>query len=378
MRTYAWGTDVSGSGQGAGGVGGMLATYRTTGSTGFYYPTFDGNGNVSEYLNDYGGGVVAHYDYDPFGNDITVDAQRGSMHDDFFHRFSTKYRDAETGLYYYGYRYFDPLTGRWMSKDPIGEGGGTNLYGFVGNDGMNDGDSLGLAVFMSASLDPIDPFNAKAKNKVLKGKENIRVFLNELDELKDDWFNEAMNKGNVFFNKKKYPEAFGINKGSKADYRKLVERESASTFQSYATVDQALEKVKENSKLASADYDINVLLAHGQHEWTNVAERKWRATGMILSATGAPVPNAHVTDVIKTIQGNVVWVSCLKDGKSEYFADIDPANGLIQYTQTRQPAISGGKLVNNGCSSVRFDPFAFMFSTAPYNPKPPPDPDGSR
>ena len=46
---------------------------------------------------------------------------------------------------YYGYRYYDPKTGRWPSRDPIGEEGGMNLYGFVGNDGVNWIDFLGLA-----------------------------------------------------------------------------------------------------------------------------------------------------------------------------------------------------------------------------------------
>jgi uncharacterized protein RhaS with RHS repeats len=45
---------------------------------------------------------------------------------------------------YYGYRYYDPKTGRWPSSDPIGEEGGLNLYGFVGNDGVNELDILGL------------------------------------------------------------------------------------------------------------------------------------------------------------------------------------------------------------------------------------------
>jgi integrase/recombinase XerD len=44
----------------------------------------------------------------------------------------------------YGYRYYDPVTGRWPSRDPIGERGGVNLYGFVGNDGTNEWDQLGL------------------------------------------------------------------------------------------------------------------------------------------------------------------------------------------------------------------------------------------
>ena len=45
----------------------------------------------------------------------------------------------------YGYRYLDPLTGRWPSRDPIGERGGPNLYGFVGNDGVNWIDVLGMS-----------------------------------------------------------------------------------------------------------------------------------------------------------------------------------------------------------------------------------------
>jgi uncharacterized protein RhaS with RHS repeats len=44
---------------------------------------------------------------------------------------------------FYGYRYYDPMTGRWPSRDPIEEEGGINLYGFVGNDGVNYLDVLG-------------------------------------------------------------------------------------------------------------------------------------------------------------------------------------------------------------------------------------------
>ena len=43
----------------------------------------------------------------------------------------------------YLYRYYDPLTGRWPSRDPIEEEGGVNLYGFVWNDGVNKWDFLG-------------------------------------------------------------------------------------------------------------------------------------------------------------------------------------------------------------------------------------------
>ena len=146
-KTYLWGMDLSGTIQGAGGVGGLLSVSDHDATTGHvtasYYPTFDGNGNVSEYLNG-SGTPVAHYEYDPFGNDITPDSSSLAKNDDFSHRFSTKLLDQETGLYYYGYRYYDPLTGRWPSRDPVGEKGGMNVYGFVGNDGISDFDCLGL------------------------------------------------------------------------------------------------------------------------------------------------------------------------------------------------------------------------------------------
>jgi RHS repeat-associated protein len=123
--------------QGAGGVGGLLAV---TDSTGTYFPTFDGNGNVSEYL-DSTGAIAAHYEYDPFGKTTVA---TGPKANDFAHRFSTKPLDATTGLYYYGYRFYDPNSGRWPSRDPIGEQGGINLYGFVGNSGVNGVDLYGL------------------------------------------------------------------------------------------------------------------------------------------------------------------------------------------------------------------------------------------
>jgi RHS repeat-associated protein len=142
QKTRLWGTDLSGFMQGAGGVGGMLSESSPITSNPITfnssYPTYDGNGNVSEYLSA-NGTIAAHFEYDPFGNTV-VNTDTGNL---FAYRFSTKPRDTETGLYYYGYRYYDPLTGRWPSRDPIGERGGVNLYAFVGNNPINHLDYLG-------------------------------------------------------------------------------------------------------------------------------------------------------------------------------------------------------------------------------------------
>ncbi len=59
-------------------------------------------------------------------------------------RFSTKYQDDETDLVYYGYRYYNASTGRWLSRDPIAELGDGNLYEFCRNNPADSYDELGL------------------------------------------------------------------------------------------------------------------------------------------------------------------------------------------------------------------------------------------
>ncbi|MDD2601267.1 MAG: RHS repeat-associated core domain-containing protein [Kiritimatiellae bacterium] len=154
LSFYTWGLDLSGTLQGAGGVGGLLCETKVTNSEiNTYYALADANGNITEYLND-SGTVVAHSEYDAFGN---TSASSGDMVDDFVFRFSSKYLDSETGLYYYGFRYYDPVTGRWLSRDPIEESGGINLYGIGGNDLINKIDLLGNKSTKCCGDTPYDP-----------------------------------------------------------------------------------------------------------------------------------------------------------------------------------------------------------------------------
>ena len=58
-------------------------------------------------------------------------------------RFSSEYFDSETALVYYNNRYYSPQLGRWLSRDPIEEKDGYNLYNFVKNNPVNSFDLLG-------------------------------------------------------------------------------------------------------------------------------------------------------------------------------------------------------------------------------------------
>jgi RHS repeat-associated protein len=137
-REYMWGTDLSATIDGAGGVGGLLAVS----SPGLaQFTCCDGNGNVSVLIDSATASISGRYEYGPFGEDVRVSGAVASANPI---RFSTKYADPETDLLYYGYRYYDPRTESWISADLIEEQGGLNLYGFVANDPVNEVDAFGL------------------------------------------------------------------------------------------------------------------------------------------------------------------------------------------------------------------------------------------
>lgn len=84
-------------------------------SSAFY--CYDANGNVTDLVGT-NGEFLAQYQFDPYGNTIS---KTGALADVNPFRFSTKYTDSETGLLYYGYRFYQPEIGRWCSRDPLGE-----------------------------------------------------------------------------------------------------------------------------------------------------------------------------------------------------------------------------------------------------------------
>ena len=106
----------------------LLSVLQSVGPS-VLYALQDANKNITEYI-DSTGAIQAHYEYSPFGK---ITQQSGSGASDFDFRFSSEYQDTETGLTYYNYRYYSPELGRWLSRDPIEEDGGYNLYGMVGN-----------------------------------------------------------------------------------------------------------------------------------------------------------------------------------------------------------------------------------------------------
>ncbi len=177
--TYTRGVDLSDSLEGAGGIGGLLARTENPKllindpfATAYYF-AYD-RGNVAEMV--YTNGVVAaQYQYDPFGNMIAMSGPLAAANR---YRFSSKEWNDNAGLYYYGYRFYDPNLQRWINRDPLSDSGSlgcigpslnpaasagnnggaqsadelvglmaqinVNLYGAIGNAPLNLYDSFGL------------------------------------------------------------------------------------------------------------------------------------------------------------------------------------------------------------------------------------------
>lgn len=153
QQSYAWGQDLSRSGRRAGGVGGhlFLSQYSTPQST-THFTGHDGNGNVILMVSASTGALSGQYEYSPFGEIVreTGEAAVGNPL-----RFSDKYWDEETCFYNFGLRYYDPAIDRWLSRDPIEELGGENVYGFVYSDPINSVDFHGLSGVWDDYLAPL-------------------------------------------------------------------------------------------------------------------------------------------------------------------------------------------------------------------------------
>jgi RHS repeat-associated protein len=88
--------------------------------------------------------VSAAYRYDAYGNLLSSSGSQAGANS---YRFSSKEMmlnsSLNSGLYYYLYRFYDPVVQRWINRDPIQENGGVNLYGFCYNSPQDYADPYG-------------------------------------------------------------------------------------------------------------------------------------------------------------------------------------------------------------------------------------------
>jgi RHS repeat-associated protein len=179
-----WGEDISGTLQGAGGIGGLLSSVMPPSTMDLKPSTnhflYDSNGNVIR-LTDEQGKESACYCYDAFGKTTLV---QGPSAESNRYRFSTKPVENGGGLAYYGFRYYSPKSGRWLSHDPLWQpklndtavvaarrsslantNPGAQEYEFTRNSAINSVDIIGLS--------DLFPYGTNAVTKCCSGARKV-------------------------------------------------------------------------------------------------------------------------------------------------------------------------------------------------------------
>jgi RHS repeat-associated protein len=137
LQSFTWGQDLSGTMTGAGGVGGLLMA-SISGTNCF--AAYDGNGNITSLINATDYSLAARYEYSPYGELLR---ETGLLAHQMPFGYSTKFRDEESGLVYYNFRFYNPYLGKWIGRDPTTDQILLQLYLFCHNSPIGRFDSNG-------------------------------------------------------------------------------------------------------------------------------------------------------------------------------------------------------------------------------------------
>jgi RHS repeat-associated protein len=153
----------------------LTSSIPASGSAAYYH--FDGAGNTAQ-MTSTAGTVVNSYTYLPFGEKLSSTA---GVNNPFTYVGEYGVMDEGSGLYFMRNRWYSPVIGRFVQQDPIGLAGGTNLYGYTGNNPTNWADPLGTEPDPAAARgnaesyrDILDGNSVNTREEIQAHKEHIK------------------------------------------------------------------------------------------------------------------------------------------------------------------------------------------------------------
>jgi RHS repeat-associated protein len=293
----------------------MLTTHGSPNTNCFV--SYDGNGNVRMLLEAASGGVLARYECSAFGELLRA---TGPMAKANPFRFSTKHTDDETGLIYYGCRYFSPGLGRWVNRDPSEEKGGNHLLAFLGNNPLNLVDPLGQSKFDPTFGWPDefwtwahDPSNPDG----IQGAAGRNPSKEDLMELYEEWKSLPKGERNIktrgFKGRNRPPKGGWGGEGGYVNTRLMVAGAATSAV--------TIAAVYVSARLAL--YDVEQQMAQG-----------------ISASTGSPQGNLF--DLVRHAKGS----------ETDAWQDLDAITYAIASGQTAENALVTWSALIDGAQSL--------------------------
>jgi RHS repeat-associated protein len=120
--------------------------------------------------------IVSEEEYYPYGDTAVWAAASADEETLKTYRYVGKERDAATGLYYFGARYYVAAFGRWLSADPAGFNDGTNLYLYAGGNPVTSTDATGLAKYAKPTVAGVSKTLGQAKGRAAKAEKSVKFY----------------------------------------------------------------------------------------------------------------------------------------------------------------------------------------------------------
>ena len=245
----------------------------------FYHPDHVGS---TSYVTDKDGEIYQHVQYFPFGETWVEET---SSTEKLPYLFTSKELDEETGLYYFGARYYDPRTSVWQSTDPA-------LPSQLSSFGMYNPTRLGLYTY--AAQRPtrlVDP--------------DGRDFSDYLRGLKD----EAVAQGKAALS--------NFHEGQKAKAQAIVEGRLSDAAKMH--LQESVERVKAPFKAVAdiadfGDQFVDAVAADGDYE---AGRKALKPIGTAVSAVTTGTPGAGTAAVVKGAAGGAALKGALKEERAQ-------------------------------------------------------------
>ncbi len=285
------------------------------------------------------GNLISREEYYPYGGTAIWTVHNVVADSCKTVRYSGKERDA-TGLYYYGYRYYQPWAGRWLSADPAEAADGLNLFRMVRNNPVSNFDSSGLITVDDLVNDGLPPEGIRyAFQDANEWAQLVALLKNQYPSLPDDEFDELSQNAQALFSSAQADAEISPSKGND-----IFDTDNDITDDLRALFD-----INNTDKLAVSKYPHRVIKRELKRMGDNIIFRGDTRSPDIILKEGF-TSRGNNEDLVKYVHSNAdsVFVSFTTDEKvARRYAAQKETEGYVYIVKRRKEHIDVNEVLSH-------------------------------